>query len=533
MPRIGRTRLFFIIAIIIGLALSNGTPARAAAAVDAAGAAHLKTVFTDLLNQKAAQTKAGGTKLVQDGQLMVEPSGTYYAITLPKLSTVAADGSRLDIGMISINVMPQDKPEEWVMTVALPATIKWFDAQGAEKASISIGKQNCTGLWNEKSESFLKLDAKYRDIKLDTPGKEFLASIPEASFIIDLKPDSSGNWSGPGRFTAENIAVAASGGGAVSIGKLESETDIQGYALDKASAYRDKMTAATSKMTAGIMGGTDADKTGLYDLITSIIGDVWDGATIKVGIENIVATQSPPGGAAGSKFSLGSAGVDLAFKDMRKDRIGAQAGLHYSGFAMQPASETTKLVPDQLNFVVSTENVPYKKLVEYGRTQITASAPAKQTSLAQIMQDAGMTITLQDFSLGNGVYNYSSNGVLNSDAKAVESFVGKMHAEITGLEALGAMLMKDIQDPKVPDAEKANLQQAVATMTILQMVGQQGAGKNGQPARIYNLELTESGQKLVNGTDLNTILGGGGQPAAGAPGQTAPAQAPPAPSATP
>jgi hypothetical protein len=490
--------------------------------VDATGAAHLKTVFTELLSQKAAETQTRGAKLVQDGALMVEPSGTYYAITLPHLSTVAADGSRLDIGMIAINAIPDEKPDLWKITVALPTPMKWYDAQGTEKATIGIGKQNCSGLWNEKTESFLKLDAKYRDIKLDTPGKEFLAAIPDVSLLVDLNQDSSGNWSGPARFTAQGIAVAASGGGAVSIGKLESESVVQGYALDKATSYRQKITSATAKATAGT--GTPADKTELFDVITSLIGDVWDGATVKVSVENIVATHTPPGGAA-SKFSLANAGIDLAFKDMRKDKIGAQAGVRYSGFAMEPPADISKTIPDQLSFVVSTENVPYKKLVEYGKSQISGLPPAAPESLPQIMQDAGMTITLQDFSLGNGIYSYTSNGILNSDAKAVNSFVGKAHAEITGLETLAASLMKDAQDPQTPDAQKAQIQQALGTMTILQMVGQQGTGKNGQPARIYNLELTQSGQKLINGTDLNTLLGGGEQPAAGT--------APPAPTTTP
>lgn len=521
MPRIGRARLFFIIAIIIGLMLSNGSPAFAA--IDAAGAAHLKALFTDVLNQKATETQARGAKLVQDGPLTVEPAGSYYAITLPHLSTLAADGSRLQIGMISINAQPDSKPDQWVITVALPATLKWFDAQGAEKAVISIGKQTCTGVWNEKTQNFLKLDAKYKDIKLDTPGKEFLAAIPDVSLLVDLNQDSTGNWSGPARFTARGIAVAASGGGAVSIGKLESESVVQGYSLDKATSYRQKVTAATTKAAAGT--GTPADKTELYDVITSIIGDVWDGATVKVSVENIVATHTPPGGAAGSKFSLGNASIDLAFEDMRKDKIGAQAGVRYNGFAMEPPADISKTIPDQLSFVISTENVPYKKLVAYGKTQISGQPPATPTSLAQIMQDAGMTITLQDFSLGNGIYTYTSNGILNSDAKAADSFVGKAHAEITGLEPLAASLMKDAQDPQTPDAQKAQIQQALATMTILQMIGQQGTGKNGQPTRIYNVELTQSGQKLVNGTDLNTLLGGGDQPAAGAPGQ-----APPAPS---
>ena len=239
MVRPGKNPVFFIIAIVSALVFIYGAPCRAAT-IDAAGAAHLKTVFTNLLTDKAKRITSQGSKLVMDGDVMVEPASGYYAVTLPHLSVVSADNSRFDIGMISVNVIPDDKPDQWKMSLALPTPLTWRDAQGAEKVKVEIGKQNFAGIWNEKLQNFTKLKAEYRDIKVNTPDKQFLGAATGLTLIYDLNQGSDGHWSGPINYAANGVVLAMADGTAVSIGKLEAASSVQGYAFDAVNGYSDR-----------------------------------------------------------------------------------------------------------------------------------------------------------------------------------------------------------------------------------------------------------------------------------------------------
>jgi hypothetical protein len=526
MVRSGKNPVFFIIAIVSALIVIYSAPCRAAT-IDAAGAAHLKTVFSNLLSDKARHITSQGSKLVMDGDVMVEPASGYYAVTLPHLSVVAADNSRVDIGMIAVNVIPDDKPDQWKMSLALPTPLTWRDAQGAEKVKVEIGKQNFAGIWNEKLQNFTKLKAEYKDIKVNTPDKQFLGAANAVTLIYDLNQGSDGHWSGPVNYAANGIVLAMGDGTAVSIGKLEAASSIQGYAFDAVNGYSDKLTALTSKISSGVSMPPD-QRLALYNTATEMFGALFDSMSMKFTAENIVVTHPVPQ-APGTKISLGDAGLDMGFSGFRQDKVSIQLGLHYNGLAIEPPPGFSTATPDKFNVAVSIDNIPYKALVDLGRKALAPdpanpqAAAALMAGVPQVLQNAGVTINLHDLSSGNTLYNGVATGVLNCDAKAAKTFTGKARAEIAGLERLTAALNAQMKDPQVPDANKQGIQQIAGVVAMMQVFGQQGTNKSGQSVRTYDFELTQQGQILLNGADINTLFGGQGSPAAGMP---SPAPAP-------
>ena len=99
------TRIF---CILTAFCLLAAFPARAQDIHDA-GAAHLKNLFTQILeNQKKAIERVGGT-LKTDSDITVEQGKDYYAVTMPAMTYKGVEGEITKIGLIAINVTPTDK----------------------------------------------------------------------------------------------------------------------------------------------------------------------------------------------------------------------------------------------------------------------------------------------------------------------------------------------------------------------------------------------------------------------------------------
>ncbi len=153
-------------ALIALLSLLPCVPAFAA--TDAQSEASLRGVIERLLNgQKAAFEKTGGT-FVKEGAIMIEPAGSYYAVTLPDITLVQPNQSKTALGLIALNASPAGA-KKWNITMALPTPIITKDKEGKTESELAIGKQSFTGLWDESFENFTSLKTIYQSVRLSLP----------------------------------------------------------------------------------------------------------------------------------------------------------------------------------------------------------------------------------------------------------------------------------------------------------------------------------------------------------------------------
>ena len=142
-------------AAILLAALGVASPARAQ--TSDGDVQKLEGIFTQLLEQYKALTEANGAELVEEGNILVEPSDHYYAITLPHLTVQQKDGAYTDIGMIAVNALPGDAAGQWKMTMAVPTPIIHYDSKKNPVVSVNIGQQNFAGVWYEKFRNFIRM----------------------------------------------------------------------------------------------------------------------------------------------------------------------------------------------------------------------------------------------------------------------------------------------------------------------------------------------------------------------------------------
>lgn len=505
--------------ILVAIALISLIPAQAQAAMSANDAKRLKTMFTQMVENSRTQAKAQGGDLLVEGDVMVEPGDNYYAVTLPHLTSVQADKSKINIGMVSINAVPGDKKEEWKMTVALPTPITMYDAEGKEDGVLEIGSQTFAGVFQEEFMNFVRLNGKYQNVTFTDKTDGGKIAIPELTLMYDLKEGANKLWSGPMNARAINI-LAKTGTSIAKIGSIDLQSTLKGYSIAETKAYQEKMAAlleSTGKDTPSLSG---QHVRGMYNMIFDYMTKAWDGFGSTLSINNVEFGDAPQAGKQASTLKIAKIAFGLDGDGFRQDKVALRNVINLTDLTITPQPQgLKKAAPSTINLDITFNNLPLKKLADLGGQSLgqTTDQPGGSGLVAmnavanvqKILADAGTTIVVKDTRVANpSDYDMLMNGSATASTQAAMMFAGKTRLEIFGIEKLIGYAQQASIDPTVPDTQKARAAQLLQTLTIMQMMGQQAKNAKGQDIRSYDLVLTTAGNILLNGADLSTVMGG-------------------------
>jgi hypothetical protein len=505
-------RFFCLFLVIFALAYGMH-PAQAA--LDQKGADHVKKIFTDYLAQKKASARFSGQELKTEGSILVEPGQYYYAVTMPHLSMVEADGSYTDIGILAINAMPGDKPKEWKVTIAVPTPIIRYDAQKKIQARVDIGAQTLAGVWNEDAASFVKLDARYEKIVVKQITDAITVNIPKASILYNLSPATDGKtWSGPAQYTMENLEISREGDPSVSkIGRIAADVFVHDYSPAAMLDYQGKMQAVAEASKDGPVSREHVQ--GLYNLIFDFAGTIWDGFDTSFTVSDVdLVRPATPANPAG-RIKLAKAGFGFNAMGFRKNNVSMAVKMNYEGLDITPApAGFDEATPTRMNINLTTGKIPFKELVDLGRSTLAENQSPEQARLAgmrafalvpQLLTTAGTTITIDPSSFGNNTYNVLMNGSIIANLQAIMGAQGKGRIEIAGLDKMIDLTGAKLKDKSLDEPSRKAIRDSMATLTILQTIGQKGKNAKGADVRTYDIELTEAGKLTLNGTDLSAL----------------------------
>lgn len=493
----------------------------AQAALKPADGQRLKTIFTDMIARYANDVKAQGGSLITEGEVMVEPSDTYFAVTLPHITALNADQSRIKIGMISINALPGDKKEEWKMTVALPTPIVMQDAAGKETATLDIGSQNFAGLFHEQFQNFTRLNGQYKNIVFTDKVENAKITIPDLNMVYDLKEGANQLWSGPMNGKATGITgIFSKTGNTVKIREIDLKSSIKDYSAKEALAYQERVAALMESASADTPSASGQHAQGLYNMFFDFMSKVWDGFSTRISVNGIEVTRPATAAETASSLKIASAGLGLSGEGFRQNKVTLRHTLNVTGLSMMPPpAEFGKALPGDINIDLTLSNLPFKELIEMGQKSLSQSVAAPEgsglvamnalASAQQLLTNAGTSLTIKDTRVGNTTeYDVLLNGTATANIKAIFGVTGKARLEVFGMDKLIAYAQQTVNDPAADVARKAGVQKALQTLTILQMVGQMGKNAKGQDIRSYDLELTNEGKTMLNGADLMSVVGG-------------------------
>lgn len=512
--------IIFVLIVLAGL-----TPvAQAAPPVDEKGAVQVKALFEKILQQQKSDMQDDGGQLILDGDMLVEPASGYYAVTLPPVSAIFEDGGRLDVGIVALNVMPTDDPDQWKMTLALPSPITFHAAGTKETIALTAGEQYFAGVWHEKFENFTKLKAQYKNVAIRSGDRTLDITIPQLEAVYDLVESPSHEWSGPMRVTVRGLKGTVPGGMQADIGSAEAVVTLYDYSTVTAASYRDNMRALKESYKAGDSSASGQHITGIYNMVADVIGKVWNGFGMDVALTDLrlsqpASKQHPP-----KSVTLRKGAFFVGMNDFRSGSVTLRLKGGYDGLSISPVPADFGTTPTMFDFDASIRKLPYADIATLGRGAVenTVHAPqmarlvALQTllNIPGLMTKAGTTLDIAKLTGGNAEYQVDANGSLQADLAALMGGTGKGHMKVSGLEKIIAATEKELKRPGLTAEEKAGIETTLARLAALQVAGQQGKDEKGVPARLYDFELTKEGKILVNGTDMSLLMPQAAKPAA-------------------
>jgi hypothetical protein len=507
---------FLILAFLV---LAAPVPARAA--IDAKGAEQLRGVVQVMIDRYRNAASDKGGQLTLDGDIIIEPTGSYYAVTLPAMKYGAPDGRRTEIGMIAINAMPAAAPGEWKMTVALPSPLSHYDGKNRLYALTTIGAQNFAGIWSEKMKAFIKLDATYKDIKGLTPEHKPFLNVANASMNGDFKDNGQGQWSGTLLMDATGITFGDAQAKHGKIDRIALRSAIKDYNLDNILDYDQKISALTENYQAGDGGEMSLPHVmALYNLISDFVTSALDALDVTVSIEGLDVTRPAIAGQPAGHLALKSGTGGFSLSGLRANNASLGLKLAYDGLQMSPMPENIKAhsLPDHAHIDISLNNLPVRELLDQGKTslQMTVDAPNEavaQMALISLVAQAPQLLTqshanlaIRDSEIGNDEWLVALNTLITADLKAQLSATGTSTLKVTGLEKIIADLQEKQKDPNLTPEQKAKIEDGLQKLTVLQLASTKQQGADGRTVHVFNFELGQDGKVMLNGTDLSTLM---------------------------
>ncbi|QQG37097.1 MAG: hypothetical protein HYS17_04855 [Micavibrio aeruginosavorus] len=511
--------------VLVGLAfisLSYSLPA--AAAMSAEDGKRLKDLFGGMVDHYRNEARLQGGDLLVEGEVMVEPGDNYFAITLPHLTSLSADGTKINIGLIAINAVPGNQPQEWKMTLAMPTPITMYDASGKESAVLEIGSQNFAGVFHESFKNFVRLNAQYKNISFYDPVDGAKITIPDARAVYDLKQGGNALWSGPMNLSASNIqATFGNTGAAGKIASIRLDSTIKDYSIEAANAYNEKMEALIESLDTDRPSDSTSHFMGMYNTVFDFLTTVWDGFGSDFTISGAEFITPAAGDKPASTIKIGKAGFGFMAEGLKSNQVMLRPTVTLSGLSITPPpAGFDQLAPDSFNLDLTLNNLPLTKLSDLGKKSLEQSSQSPESgglvmqntvAMAQkLLTDAGASLKIVNTGASKAdEYSVLLNGSAAANIQALLGGTAKLRVEIFGLETILSSLQTLANDPAVSAENKQSAANALQVLTLLQMIGQQGTNGNGQPTRTYDVEITPDGKQLLNGADMMTVMGGAAQ----------------------
>lgn len=531
-------KVFSLFATVLAF-LILAVPATAyGAEINAAGAEKLKAVFEEILAPLRAVGKNQPFTYKLEGDITIEPAGTYYAVTLPYISVdtgidvdpESGKSAVFNIGRVAVNAAPHDKPGEWKMTLAIPTPMILRTQDGKELFRLEIGRQEAAGIWNESLQSFAKLDSQYKDIKAFSTAAPFALSIADMAFIYDLTKDEQDLWSGPTSVSAQNLVMNFNEPDngeplhSLQIGNFTIQMEADQYDPVVLKNFREKMLAFQESFNPDSPEVSAENMMAMNNLAFETLTTIANGFSVIYDMRDL--TINFP---AESKDSPENEGEDPAIEQAQfkldKGYLGFKANglreksaslgwqLGHDGYEIRPDMGFADFEPAYSHFDIKIQSLPFEELTTLGKNTLQSAASDTATlqlaglsllmKIPAMLSNAGTQITLENNRFGNKHWSFKTDAQVKADISAVNSATADIKSEVTGLDFLIEKATQRASDPG--DPYQIFARRALDTLEQLKRFGRREQS-GGETVYHYHIVMNPQGQILLNGENAMESL---------------------------
>jgi hypothetical protein len=451
--------------------------------------------------------------------------GFAVAVTGLKFGT-AGSGPGMTVGEIDYVLTPQDENTYQVSGLKMPAEMPAIGPDGKPIATVKFETTSFSAVWSKPLMNFLKLDWQAKNLSVRATGAgDDLAQADAMDMKVDGKDSGKGLLDQTMVFAVTGISGAdPTGGGKFKLAKVTSNVAVAGLDLPnymqqmvKVRGVMEKLAAeAQAKSDEAKAGGTaattppapvtDDDRKALAEALRALPKTI---STYSYDFEAEGLTVTDKDGT--TPVTLAHGGMGMAFKGINTDKAELDLNIKHDGLVLGGADVEDPMikaiVPKSGNLSLAATDLPVPALVE----AVAQAVPQLTSGDAAAMQGAQMEIMgalmsalakstiklhIDPSNLESERAHLSADGDLTVAMQSPVMAVGVVNVALTGLDDLVALANSLAQQS--PEAAGA-----IGMLQMVQGLAKRETGSDGKPVDSFKVELTPTGEMLVNGKPLS------------------------------
>ncbi len=474
-----RMRVIFLCFLI--LAPATSIPAMAAPTkITREGADKLQALFENIIKtrqdrpaqdtpttESPTETKEPAYQF--DGEITVELADSYYAVTLPYITLKNYFGLYdLKIGIIAINVTPHETPGRWNMAIALPPQLFVSNAEGKTMATIDIGAQLTTGVWDETLNYIAASDAIYQDVTITNANNVKTLRLGEITVKTDgLEKSTPAAFSGTTDLALNKLELVNPDLSVTKLGFLKMAAQVEGLERFWEQAMADTAEPAPA---LPFLDNPPAQMEVRYDVT-------------DFGVFNPKTDETV--------FALDDLGLRVKGQDLKTDNGMLDIDLNYSG--MKSENFLTPLNISDMALAVVVTKIPVLQLlaIQKNAAESESAGLSLMFKIPSVLSQTGTIIRVENSKTVGPDYSGSISAEIQGDITAVNAMTVQGGARVNNMDNF----IKRMQGYNGMIAGMLELAKPFA---------KNSGGEEGQPLiSRFTFTMDKTGKVLVNDQDIS------------------------------
>jgi hypothetical protein len=460
---------------------------------------------------------------IRHDKVTVTPAedGKSFAVAITGVRYGAEKEAQATFGEIDYRLAPDGADQYQVSDLKMPSELALSGPDGKPEANVKFTTTGFTATWSKPLQNFLKFDWQVKDIAVSSASGDATApketfTIASASVTGDGKESGKGLLDQVSKITLNGLAgTDPADGTTMKLDQLLGTVSVEQLDFPAYRRMMAKINEFAAKYQPPVAAGTsappaisDEDRNAMAELVRgfpklmSAYGYDFSGQGLTVtDAKGAVTVQLAQGGMA------------LGLKGVNTDQAQANFSIRHDGLVMNdpmfqdPIAKA--VLPKKGNLSLLATDIPVPSLVEgvaQALPELTSADPQiaqggqfmMMGALMSALSKSTLKLTIEPSGIETEKAKLSADGALKLALETPQKAVGVVNFALLGLDDLVA-LAQGLADQS-PDA-----QQAMGMLSMLQALAQRETGADGKPVDKYKVDLTETGQVLVNGKPLDGI----------------------------
>ena len=460
---------------------------------------------------------------IRHDKVTVTPTedGKSFQVAITNVRYGTDKDARATFGEIDYRLTPQGDDQYLVSDLKTPKEMPMLGADGKPEAVFKFETTAFSATWSKPLQNFLKFDWQVKDFAVTAEGKPgALVQIATAAIAGEGKESVKGRLDTTSTISLNGLAAS-------------DPTDGTNFKLDKLTgkvaaehldfpAYRqmmEKLNALTPKFSGAKPTGdgttppsvpavTDEDRKALADLLRGF-PNLMSAYGYDFTAEGLTVTDAQGGAVA----TLSRGGMAFGLKGIDTDHAEANFGLSHDGLALSGPEFADPLMkaalPKSGKLSLVATDLPIPSLVEVvakNLPELTSADPEvaqggqfmMMGALMSALSQSTIKLRIDPSEIVSEQAKLTADGDLKLALQTPQKAVGVINFALFGLDDLIALASSLAEQN--PEAG-----QAVGVMQMVKGMAQRETGTDGKPVDKYKVDLTETGQMLVNGKSLDQM----------------------------